>query len=305
MPKIYTIIVTYNSVKWLPSVFANLQANELLGHTIVIDNNSTDGTTSIIRTNWPEVTLHCSEKNLGFGAGNNLGIGMSLKAGADYVFLLNHDAWPLRGSIQHAVEALSKNPILGIVSPLHVQADEVTPDQLFARYVTQAGTTFDEVRNSIETVPIPFINAAAWIIPRATLEKVGGFSPLFYHYGEDRDYVERIHYHGFKLGVVPGFTVVHDRGSRAIGWGEAPERQVNAFRVGLLQRLANPNGTPLSRIASASAWWIRNITSALGAGYWSVIPASLSMLGVAVVEHHKRAAVRKEVRKSGLHFITP
>lgn len=271
----------------------------------MIDNNSTDGTTSIIRTNWPEVTLHCSEKNLGFGAGNNLGIGMSLKAGADYVFLLNHDAWPLKGSIQHAVEALSKNPILGIVSPLHVQADEVTPDQLFARYVTQAGTTFDEVRNSIETVPIPFINAAAWIIPRGTLEKVGGFSPLFYHYGEDRDYVERIHYHGFKLGVVPGFTVVHDRGSRAIGWGEAPERQVNAFRVGLLQRLANPNGTPLSRIASASAWWIRNITSALGAGYWSVIPAALSMLGVAVVEHHKRAAVRKEVRKSGLHFITP
>lgn len=266
---------------------------------------SSDGTPDIIAAHWPEVNLVRSEVNLGFGAGNNLGIGMALKAGADYVFLLNHDAWPVRGTIQAVLAALSQNPNLGIASPLHVQVDEQTPDRLFSRYLSQGGTTFNNVSKKKDLVTVPFINAAAWIIPRGTLEKVGGFSPLFYHYGEDRDYVERVHYHGFKLGVVPGFTVVHDRGSRAIGWGEAPERQVNAFRVGLLQRLANPNGTPLSRIASASAWWIRNINSALGAGYWSVIPAALSMLGVAVVEHHKRAAVRKKVRKLGLHFITP
>jgi len=305
LPKVFTILVTYNSTKWLDRVFDTLKAQGLLGHTIVVDNNSSDGTPDIISQKWPEVNLKCSTENLGFGAGNNLGISMALQAGADYVFLLNHDAWPVRGSIEKALEALVNNPLLGIVSPLHVQGDEHTADQLFARYLTQGGTTFKEIVQGELVVTVPFINAAAWIIPRSTLEQVGGFSPLFYHYGEDRDYVERIHFHGLQLGVIPGYTIIHDRGSRAEGWEAAPERQVNAFKVGLLQRLSNPNGTALGRILSATAWWLGNLKTAISAGYWAVIPPAIKVLGTVVIEHHMRAAVRKEVRKAGSHFITP
>lgn len=277
----------------------------MIQHTIVVDNKSSDGTPDIIAQRWPEVNLVRSEENLGFGAGNNLGMRMALRAGADYVFLLNHDAWPVNGSIEIAVEALSQNPTLGIVSPLHVQADEQTPDQLFARFLTQVGKTFEQVTGEEKVVTVPFVNAAAWIIPRRTLELVGGFSPLFYHYGEDRDYVERIRYHGLQLGIIPGYTIVHDRGSRAIGWKAAPERQLNAFKIGLFQRLSNPNGTALGRIVNATSWWLRNIASALGAGYWPVVPEAIAMLGSVVVEHHKRAVVRREVRKADSHFITP
>ena len=305
MHKVFTILVTYNSTKWLDQVFGTLKAEDLLQNTIVIDNKSSDGTPEIIAQKWPEVSLVRSDENLGFGAGNNLGISMALAAGADFCFLLNHDAWPIKGSIQAITKALDKNPTWGIVSPLHLQSDEQTPDQLFARYLTQADTTFQAVVNSGKSLPVPFVNAAAWIIPRRTIEKIGGFSPLFYHYGEDRDYAERLRYHDLKMVVVPSYTIVHDRGTRPQGWKLAPDRQLNSFEIGLLQRLANPNGTALSRILKATSWWLGNLQTALGAGYFSVVPAALKMLGPVVVEHHKRAVVRTEVRKVGQHFIAP
>ena len=305
MHKVFTILVTYNSTKWLTQVFGTLRREGLLQNTIVIDNNSSDGTPDLIAQHWPEVTLVCSEENLGFGAGNNLGIQMALAAGADFCFLLNHDAWPVKGAIDAITEALDKNPTWGIVSPLHVQADEHTPDQLFARYLTQAGTTFETVVASSKAVGVPFTNAAAWIIPRRTFEKVGGFSPLFYHYGEDRDYAERLRYHDLEMIVDPSYTIVHDRGTRAQGWTHAPERQVNAFKIGLHQRLANPNGTALGRILKATSWWLGNIKTALSVGYFPVVPAAIKMLGEAIVQHHKRAIVRKVVRQTGPHFIAP
>ncbi len=271
----------------------------------MIDNKSSDGTPDIIAQKWPEVSLVRSEENLGFGAGNNLGIRMALAAGADFCFLLNHDAWPVEGSIQTITKALVENPSWGIVSPLHVQADEHTPDSLFARYLKQAGTTYQALTDSGKSVAVPFTNAAAWIIPRRTLEKIGGFSPLFYHYGEDRDYAERLRYHNLQLVVAPSYTIVHDRGTRPEGWKHAPQRQVNAFKIGLHQRLANPNGTALSRILKASSWWLGNLKTALGAGYIAVVPAALKMVWTVVVQHHKRAAVRKEVRRTGSHFIAP
>lgn len=305
MNSVRIIIVTYNSTQWLDKVFSTLSKEGFLSQVIVVDNNSTDGTSDLIEEKWPEVHLHRSKENLGFGAGNNLGISIALKTDADYVFLLNHDAWPVRGSIQAAFDALLENPSLGIVSPLHVQADGQTPDQLFARYLTQSQTTFENVVEQQQVIQVSFVNAAAWIIPRRTFEIVGGFSPLFYHYGEDRDYVERLRYHNLKLAVVPDYTIIHDRGSRLEGWQSAPERQMRAFEIGLHQRLSNPNGSMLDRITNASFWWLGNIKTALGVSYWSVLPAAIKMLRKVIVQHHKREILRKEVRMPGPHFIAP
>ena len=63
-------------------------------------------------------------------------------------------------------------------------------------------------------IEAPFINAAFWFIPVRTLKRLGGFSPLFYHYGEDKDYVNRLHRHGLKVGYVPEAYGNHDRQSR-------------------------------------------------------------------------------------------
>jgi len=61
---------------------------------------------------------------------------------------------------------------------------------------------------------LKFVNAACWLISKGCIETVGGFSPTFFHYGEDVNYCHRLLYHGYEIGVVPDARIYHDREER-------------------------------------------------------------------------------------------
>jgi GT2 family glycosyltransferase len=56
-----------------------------------------------------------------------------------------------------------------------------------------------------------FINAAAWLVKRDTLSQIGFFDPLFFHYGEDKDYCNRILFHKKKIGITTDSKIYHAR----------------------------------------------------------------------------------------------
>ena len=58
--------------------------------------------------------------------------------------------------------------------------------------------------------------AAHWLVSREALLTVGGFSPAFRQYGEDDNFIDRLHWHGLSCGVVPEAKAVHDRGGRPL-----------------------------------------------------------------------------------------
>ena len=91
--KIFAIVVTYNGMRWYDRCFGSLRNSDMPVETIVIDNASTDETVSYIKEHFHEVCLIESKENLGFAKANNIGIKRALDNGADYVFLLNQDAW--------------------------------------------------------------------------------------------------------------------------------------------------------------------------------------------------------------------
>ena len=93
MKRIHTIIVTYNAMQWAEKCFSSLRKSSISVKTIVVDNGSTDGTQEYVKTNFPEVHFIQSPENLGFGKANNIGIEIAYKAGADFFYLMNQDAW--------------------------------------------------------------------------------------------------------------------------------------------------------------------------------------------------------------------
>ena len=60
MPSLAIVIVNYNTrellAECLRSIFAN-RTGELLVHTIVVDNSSSDGSAAVVRAKFPEATL--------------------------------------------------------------------------------------------------------------------------------------------------------------------------------------------------------------------------------------------------------
>lgn len=216
--KVVVVIVTYNGMQWIEKCLSSIlnSSGDFEIETIVIDNHSTDTTVEYIRHNFNSIAIFSESKNLGFGAANNIGIQKALTDGADYVFLLNQDAWVEPETIADLVAAHQKGPGHGIISPMHLNGKGDALDYNFSTYIDARnckGLFSDMVLGNAATklYEAEFINAAAWLMSRQCIEKVGGFNPSFFHYGEDDNYIQRIKFHGFKIGVFPHTVVYHDR----------------------------------------------------------------------------------------------
>ena len=210
--KILAIIVSYNFERWIDRCLGSLKESLHPPDVIVLDNCSKDNTVERVKKEWPDVRLIANDENLGFGKANNMGISIALKEGYDAVFLLNQDAWIDQYTLGTLAECSEKFGEFGILSPVHCDGGGINLDYGFAACTHVADKR--QLPYTSSPVECKFINAAFWFIPIRVIKNIGGFSPLFYHYGEDKDYVNRIAYHGYKLGYVPTVFGCHDRAFR-------------------------------------------------------------------------------------------
>jgi len=81
---------------------------------IVVDNASDKNPASIISEEFPEVTVVCNQKNLGFAGGNNSGIKI---AKGDYIFLVNNDTEVTPTLVNELVNTFDMYEDAGVVSP--------------------------------------------------------------------------------------------------------------------------------------------------------------------------------------------
>lgn len=212
--KIFCIIVTYNSLTWIDRCLKSLQQSSKPVIPIVVDNCSTDNTISYIRNYYPETIILPQSQNLGFGQANNLGMEYAMKHSATHILLLNQDAAIQENTLSKLLACDDGNHIL---SPIHLNGNGSHIDYLFYK-----GSIIDNaldndivedllIRNIKSFYDIKFANAACWMIPASFIVNIGGFNPLFFHYGEDNNYIQRIHYHKYGLRLVPNAFIYHDR----------------------------------------------------------------------------------------------
>lgn len=205
-------------MKWAERCFKSLRKSSVPIQCFVVDNGSTDGTQEYIRNNFPEVNFTQSETNLGFGKANNIGIEKAYKDGAEFFYLMNQDAWLYENSMANLLEIYNQYPHkneIGIISPIHVDGTEkyldIFVDQYIAKNYEKTRMISDLYFQTLKPYyEIHFINAAHWLLPKKTIETIGGFNPYFFHYGEDDEYVNRVHFHQKKVLLVPGSKAVHD-----------------------------------------------------------------------------------------------
>ena len=213
MPKVYCIVVTYNARQWIEKCLDSLLGSSFSPHIICVDNASTDQTVEIIHDSYPSVELISSDINLGFGGGNNLGLQRAVTDKADHVILLNQDAWIEKDTIRKLVDIQSSQPEFGIISPLHLNYEGTGLEYYFSTIIGPEACPEllnDLIFDSLKHVyPIEFVHAACWLISGKCLHAVGGFDPIFRHYGEDNDYINRASAKGFASAIVPSVRVYH------------------------------------------------------------------------------------------------
>lgn len=206
--KVYSIVVTYNGAETIIKCISSLINSDIKNHEILIfDNNSCDNTVALIQKNFPDLKVKVSKENLGYGNANNRGFIIALNECADYIFLLDQDAWVKPTTINNLIIESLKHPSFGVFAPLQLRVDGEFDFQ-FAKYYDNSYPIDENIRKC------KFVNSAAWLISKECIKKVGGFSPAFQHFGVENDYSRRVKYNEMKIGIVTSASYVHNREKR-------------------------------------------------------------------------------------------
>jgi GT2 family glycosyltransferase len=219
MTVISVVIVTYNGWPLLRACLTSLKRQvRRPGEIIVVDNGSHDGTRDHLSTQFPDVTLVEAGRNLGFAAGNNLGIA---RARGDIVVLLNNDTVAEPEFLARLVDPFDRDPRLGSVASTMVFS--TAPDIIASAGIDvfDNGLALDRGLGlprgaCMADVPVFGASAGAAAYRRAALDDVGRFPESFFMYLEDVDLAWRLRLRGWDTVHAPGAVVRHDYSASAV-----------------------------------------------------------------------------------------
>lgn len=198
---------------WIDWCLESLRNSSVQTTVVIVDNCSTDGTREHIPSTYPEVVWLPQKHNLGFGQGNNLGIRLALEDGADYILLLNQDAAIEKDALQLMIDAGDGE---SLVTPMMLNGDGTRFDTMFGYTLKNVSVGLLSSLMLEKALPdkvyIGETCAACWLMPISMVKKIGGFNPLFFQYGEDNNYFQRIRYNKIKNVLATNARIYHDRG---------------------------------------------------------------------------------------------
>ena len=189
---------------------------------VVVDNGSADGSPALIRDRFGGVTLIENSRNLGFAAGNNVGIRHLLRRGVEYVLLLNNDTIVTSELLRVLVEYAEADPEIGILGPKIYYHRE-------ANIIWSAGGTLSPTgeprhlrvgetdNGSPESVrDVDYVTGCAILIKRHVVEQIGLLDERFFIYFEEAEWCARARRAGFRVVYVPQARMWHkiDMGER-------------------------------------------------------------------------------------------
>ncbi len=116
---LYIVIPVHNRREMTKECLLSLQNQTVKNFKIIIvDDGSTDGTSEMIKSEFPEVILLNGDGNLFWTAATNLGVRYAMNHQATYIMTLNDDTIPFEDFIEkmHYWTSKRKNALLGALS---------------------------------------------------------------------------------------------------------------------------------------------------------------------------------------------
>ena len=221
------IVVSFNTRELTLACLASVyrETRGLQFEVIVVDNASSDGSAEAIHDEFPVVRLHALDRNLGFGAANNLA---ASSARGEFIVLLNPDALVTNDAVGEIVRYARGRAAVGIVGGRTLREDgSLNPSScwgapsvwsvfcgaFFLSSVFPRSRFFNPIglgrwkRDTEREVGV--VSGCFLLLSRQLWRRLHGFDESFFMYGEDVDLSLRAAQLGPRPRITPSATVVH------------------------------------------------------------------------------------------------
>lgn len=223
------IIVNYNVCYFLEQCLLSIRASKGAAvETIVVDNQSTDGSVDYLSPLFPEVRFIRNTSNAGFAKACNLGLRAST---GDHVLFLNPDTLVAEDSFRICLDFFARHPDCGALGVRMIDGS--------GRFLKESKRSFPSPLTSLYKLfglsalfprskafsryhlghldegtshEVDVLAGAYMMIRRDVLETIGSFDESFFMYAEDVDLSYRIQKGGYKNYYVADTTIIHFKG---------------------------------------------------------------------------------------------
>jgi N-acetylglucosaminyl-diphospho-decaprenol L-rhamnosyltransferase len=244
-PDVSILIVTYKCRDEARDCLASIYGQEhgVSFETLVLDNDSGDGTVEMVRSEFPQATLVPLDENIGFAAGMNR---LAESARGEYVLLLNPDTIVHPHAIESLVAFARAEARHGLYGGRTVNPDgSPHPASCWGKptlwsltcFATMLSTAFKGSavfdpeslgswqRDTVREVDI--VTGCLLLAPRTVWEELGGFDLRFFMYGEDADLALRAAALGYRPAITPDAVITHEIG---VSSESRPDKMVLVYR---------------------------------------------------------------------------
>jgi GT2 family glycosyltransferase len=221
------ILLTRNTCQQTREAIESVLSSQgdIRGEIRVMDNGSTDETSSVLPAAFPDIYYKRMERNLGFACAVNLA---AREAAGDFLLLLNSDARLAPDALQLAVEWMRADPGCGVAGAQLVYADGRKQNSIanFPSLATELLNKFllrtlwpgrfpGKEREYGEPMEVESVVGAFFLVRREVWEKLEGMDERFFFFLEETDFCLRAKQAGFATVHLPQVRVWHGQGQTA------------------------------------------------------------------------------------------
>mgnify|MGYP000002771670 CR=1 FL=1 len=219
--KLSVIIVNYNVRYFLEQCISSVQkaTRAIDSEIIIVDNNSSDDSCSMVKDNFPSITLIENKKNVGFSTANNQGVAV---AKGDYVCILNPDtavAEDVFTKVLHYASSLKDLGALGCylmdgTGCFLPESKRNLPTPLVSalKLLGFSKKYYADAVSRNEKGNVAVLVGAFMLLKRSVYTKVNGFDQDYFMYGEDIDLSYKLEKAGFKNYYLGTAVTLHYKG---------------------------------------------------------------------------------------------
>jgi hypothetical protein len=210
-PFVFVVILNWNRpLETLACVDAVRQSHYLNYGMVIVDNASSDNSVARIRSSLSNIPLIQNDENLGYAGGNNVGIRYALSHGADYVLVLNNDAFPEPDALGYLVAAM-KPGVAAVGGKVYLYGERQrlwAAGKCFARGVYP----YDEGQFD-QPDTVSYAVGCCLLLSVDALQEIGLFDEAFFLVHEEKEWCWRARQAGYTIAYQPKAVTYHKNAS--------------------------------------------------------------------------------------------